>query len=64
MPISSTGSYDNTGMPYNVSAIITNGIFDEEKYKAYSPLYISATFAISYGVQFAAFTAVIVHTFC
>ncbi|KAI0963130.1 hypothetical protein AcW1_000298 [Taiwanofungus camphoratus] len=63
MPISSTGSYDNTGMPYNVSAIITNGIFDEEKYKAYSPLYISATFAISYGVQFAAFTAVIVHTF-
>ncbi|OCH88594.1 OPT oligopeptide transporter [Obba rivulosa] len=63
MPISSIGSYDNTGAPYDVSAILTNGVFDEVKYRAYSPLFISTTFAISYGVQFAAFTAVVVHTF-
>ncbi|KAF9817514.1 hypothetical protein IEO21_03365 [Rhodonia placenta] len=63
MPISSPGSYDNTGAQYNISNIITNGQFDEEKYKAYSPLFLPATFAIAYGVQFAAITAVVVHTF-
>ena len=63
MPISSSGSYDRTGASYDVTKIITNGLFDEEKYKAYSPLFIPATFIISYGVQFAAITAVIVHTF-
>lgn len=64
MPISSSGSYDRTGASYDVTKIITNGLFDEEKYRAYSPLFIPATFIISYGVQFAAITAVIVHTFC
>ena len=63
MPISSSLTYDNTGMPYNVTAVLTNNTFDEEKYKAYSPMYISASFAVSYGAQFAAFLAVIVHTF-
>ncbi|KZT65583.1 OPT oligopeptide transporter [Daedalea quercina L-15889] len=63
MPISSSSSYDRTGAAYDVSQIITNGLFDEDKYKAYSPLFLPATFFISYGVQFAAITAVIVHTF-
>lgn len=63
MPISSSETYDNTGMPYNVTRVLTNGIFDEAKYQAYSPLYISATFAVSYGVQFAGFLAIVVHTF-
>lgn len=56
-------TYDNTGMPYNVTAVLTNGLFDELKYQAYSPIYISASFAVSYGVQFASFLAVVVHTF-
>ena len=63
MPISTSGSYDRTGASYDVTQIITNGLFDEEKYKAYSPLFIPATFIIAYGVQFAAITAVLVHTF-
>ncbi|PCH33323.1 OPT oligopeptide transporter [Wolfiporia cocos MD-104 SS10] len=63
MPIAGDGSYDNTGAAYNVSRIITNGIFDEEKYISYSPMFIPATFAVSYGVQFASITAVVVHTF-
>lgn len=63
MPISSPETYDNTGLPYDVTRVLTNNIFDEAKYQAYSPLYISATFAISYGVQFASFLAVVVHTF-
>ncbi|TFK93530.1 OPT oligopeptide transporter [Polyporus arcularius HHB13444] len=62
-PISSSGAFDNLGLPYNISAIITpDGLFDEAKYKAYSPLYLSATLQLAYGTQFAVITAVIVHT--
>lgn len=56
MPISSTGSFDNTGSPYNVTQILTEGTFDEEKYKGYSPLFLSTTFALSYGLSFASVT--------
>nr|AGA20376.1 oligopeptide transporter 5 [Phanerodontia chrysosporium] len=64
MPISSTHSFDNTGKSYNVTRIISNGTnFDEEKYKAYSPLFLSTTFALSYGLSFASITATLTHTF-
>ncbi|GJE84381.1 OPT oligopeptide transporter protein [Phanerochaete sordida] len=64
MPISSTGSYDNTGSPYNVTQILTpDSTFDIEKYKTYSPLFLSTTFALSYGLSFASVTATIMHTF-
>jgi len=33
------------------------------KYQAYSPLFLSTTFAISYGLSFASITALITHTF-
>lgn len=57
MPIASTHAFDNTGASYKVTRIISNGTnFDEEKYKAYSPLFLSATFAISYGLSFASIT--------
>ncbi|KAF8526000.1 OPT oligopeptide transporter [Hysterangium stoloniferum] len=63
-PISSSGSYDNTGAPYNVSKILTeNSVLDIQKYKEYSPLFLSTTFALSYAVSFASITATIVHTF-
>ncbi len=63
-PISASTSFDNTGMPYNISAVITpDGIFDETLYKAYSPLFMSATLQLAYGTQFAVITAVVVHTF-
>ncbi|KAL0578485.1 hypothetical protein V5O48_003534, partial [Marasmius crinis-equi] len=63
MPISSSGSFDNTGFPYNVSAIITDGKFDVEKYRQYSPLFIPATLIFAYALAFGSMTAVIVHTF-
>ncbi|KAJ7682610.1 OPT oligopeptide transporter [Mycena polygramma] len=64
MPISSGGSFDNTGSSYNVSRILTaDSTFDEESYKAYSPLFLSTTFAISYGLSFASITATITHAF-
>ncbi|KAJ6539530.1 OPT oligopeptide transporter [Mycena capillaripes] len=64
MPISSGGSFDNTGHSYNVSRILSaDNTFDEESYKAYSPLFLSTTFAISYGLSFASITATITHAF-
>ncbi|KAJ7498737.1 OPT oligopeptide transporter [Mycena latifolia] len=64
MPISSGGSFDNTGAKYNVSAILTaDSTFDLESYEAYSPLFLSTTFAISYGLSFASITATITHAF-
>lgn len=57
LPISSDSSYDNTGGPYDVSQIVTpEGTFDPEKYKAYSPLFLSTTFALAYGLSFASVT--------
>lgn len=63
LPMSAYVSFDNTGMSYDPTAIVTNGEFDAEKYRAYSPMYMSATLAIAYGVAFASFTSVVVHTF-
>ena len=64
LPMSSYESFDNTGLPYDAAQIITNSQFDESKYLAYSPVYMPATLAVAYGVAFASFTSVIVHTFC
>jgi OPT family small oligopeptide transporter len=64
MPISSRKSYDNRGKTYNVTKILNpDSTFNEEAYKAYSPLYLSTTFAISYGLSFASITATITHAF-
>ena len=64
MPMSSRTSYDRFGNSYNVSEILTpESTLDLSKYEAYSPLFLSTTFALSYGLSFAAITATIVHTF-
>lgn len=62
MPISILDPFDNTGLPYDISQIITNGTFDQTKYEAYSPLFLSTTNAIAYSMCFAIFPATIVHT--
>ncbi|CAE7113021.1 unnamed protein product [Rhizoctonia solani] len=62
MPISSTGSFDRWGEDYKPLNVIIDGQFDVEAYKAYSPLYISMTFALSYGLSFGALTSTVVHT--
>jgi OPT oligopeptide transporter protein len=64
LPISSRGSFDNTGAAYNVSAILTpEKTLDVAVYDAYSPLFISTAFALPYGLSFASITAIVVHTF-
>lgn len=63
LPISDSSSYDNTGATYNVSKILTPDFtFDPEKYSKYSPLFLSTTFALCYGLSFAGITAVIIET--
>ena len=54
--------YDNTGADYDVTKVLSAaGNLDPEKFAAYSPPYLSATFAFVYGLSFASITAVIVH---
>jgi OPT family small oligopeptide transporter len=64
LPISDSGSYDNTGSsPYNVSRVLNSNFeFDEQAYQAYSPFFLSTTFALTYGLSFATITALITHT--
>ncbi|EJT81694.1 hypothetical protein GGTG_01671 [Gaeumannomyces tritici R3-111a-1] len=63
LPISDSSTYDNTGAKYNVTRILTKDFtLDEEEYKKYSPLFISTTFAMAYGLSFAAIASLIVYT--
>ncbi|KAH8110875.1 OPT oligopeptide transporter [Phellopilus nigrolimitatus] len=64
MPISSRGSFDNTGAAYNVSRILNDDTtINLEKYHAYSPLFLSTTFAMTYGLSFASVAATLTHAF-
>ncbi|KAH9840538.1 OPT oligopeptide transporter protein-domain-containing protein [Rhodofomes roseus] len=64
MPMSSRTSYDNQGQAYDISRIINSdgGTFNQTGYEHYSPLFLSTTFAMSYGLSFASITSTIVHT--
>ncbi|KAF9458343.1 glutathione transporter [Collybia nuda] len=64
LPISAYVSFDNTGSPYQPRNIVTpEGFFDQAAYEAYSPLLMAVTLCLAYGVAFASFVAVFVHTF-
>ncbi|CCM00225.1 uncharacterized protein FIBRA_02253 [Fibroporia radiculosa] len=63
MPISSRDSFDNTGNSYNVSRIINPDVtLNISMYENYSPLFLSTTWAVAYGLSFASITSTIVHT--
>ena len=60
----SSHSFDNTGGAYNVSRVINADVsFNLQAYQAYSPLFLSASFAIAYGLSFASITSTVTHTF-
>ena len=63
MPYSSTVAWDNTGMPYNLPAVIVNGTFDVTAYEAYSPLFLASSNALSYACLFALIPAAVVHVY-
>lgn len=50
-------------MPFDPTRVVTNGIFDNTKYEAYSPAFLPATLALAYGLAFASFSSIVVHTF-
>ncbi len=63
LPISDSSSYDRFQNVYNVTRILNPDYsFNEKAYKEYSPLFLSTTFGLSYGLSFAAITSTIVHT--
>ncbi|KAI1077261.1 OPT family small oligopeptide transporter [Whalleya microplaca] len=62
LPLVTSQTYDNTQNAYSVSQILGDSFtFDLEKYKAYSPLFLSPALALNYGLSFAALTAALVH---
>ncbi|KAK3302024.1 OPT oligopeptide transporter protein-domain-containing protein [Chaetomium strumarium] len=64
LPMSDSNTYDNTGREYDVARILTaDYTLDVEAYSNYSPLFLSTTFAISYGLSFAAITSLVVYTY-
>ncbi|TGJ80573.1 hypothetical protein E0Z10_g8179 [Xylaria hypoxylon] len=64
LPMSDASTYDNTGAMYNVSRVLTPDFtLDEGAYQSYSPLFIRLVILCSYGLSFAAITALVVHTF-
>ncbi|KAN0129006.1 oligopeptide transporter [Lactarius tabidus] len=64
LPLVSSHSFDNTGGAYNVTRIINeDASFNLQAYQAYSPLFISVSFAMSYGLSFASITATLTHIF-
>ncbi|KAJ7254134.1 OPT-domain-containing protein, partial [Mycena rebaudengoi] len=64
LPINSNRVFDNSGKVYNVSnAVGSNTLFDQTKFKNYSPAYLSAGILMIYGVYFALYTATVTHTF-
>ncbi|KAI1344728.1 OPT family small oligopeptide transporter [Xylariaceae sp. FL0016] len=63
MPYCTADVYDRFGEVYDVAKVLTNNLFDEEKYAAYSPPYLPATFAFVYGLSFASITSVLSHVY-
>ncbi|WVQ83671.1 OPT family small oligopeptide transporter [Cryptococcus sp. DSM 104549] len=62
LPFSSGTIFDNTGAAYNVTKVLTQAMeLDVTAYKDYSPVYMTLSMAISYGMNFAAITATLVH---
>ncbi|KAL9098443.1 MAG: hypothetical protein Q9163_005895 [Psora crenata] len=65
LPILSSNVFDNQGMPYDVSRVLTRSYqFDKDAYASYSKVYLPITYVLSYGVQFASLTALVTHTVC
>lgn len=55
--------YDRFGNVYDVERVLTvDDRFDKEAYDNYSPLYLPATYAVTYLLAFALSTCVLVHT--
>ncbi|KAF7296401.1 hypothetical protein HMN09_01110400 [Mycena chlorophos] len=63
LPLNADVPYDRFGHQYNVSRVITaNHTFNVTAYDEYSPLFLPATYSLTYLLAFALSTCVVVHT--
>lgn len=62
IPINDNSLYDNMGQPFDVKRILTNFVFDETKYKQYSPPYYSASSLVLLGANFALYPMAFVYS--
>ncbi|KNC97084.1 OPT family small oligopeptide transporter [Spizellomyces punctatus DAOM BR117] len=61
-PMYNTRQYDIYGSKFNLSRVIENNVLNSTAYEEYSPIRITAFFAICYGQGLAALGAIIAHT--
>lgn len=63
LPMSGNGPFDRYGNSYNVNLVMTPDMrLNATAYEEYSPLYLPATYVITYLLAFMLSTAVLVHT--
>ncbi|GME72009.1 unnamed protein product [Ambrosiozyma monospora] len=61
LPMNSSNIFTNTSKSYDVTKVITNGVLNEEKYKAYSPPFYSAANLLYYAAFFTAYPVVFLY---
>ncbi|EKG19829.1 Tetrapeptide transporter OPT1/isp4 [Macrophomina phaseolina MS6] len=60
LPINTNSMFNHYGKSFNVSAVLDDrGWLDEEKYQAYSPVYLAASSLTMYWFSFAVYTATV-----
>lgn len=63
VPMSTSSLYDNTGALYNFTRILTPDLtLDVDVYEKYSPVFLSTTYALSFGVSFAMVVSILINT--
>jgi OPT family small oligopeptide transporter len=56
LPPNSSGIFDNTGNPYNITRVVENGVLNQDAFEKYSPAFYSAGNLVVYGAFFAFYT--------
>ncbi|THC90533.1 hypothetical protein EYZ11_009996 [Aspergillus tanneri] len=62
LPLLNPNTFDNKGQPYKVNRVMNpDGSVNAEAYRSYSPMFLPAGYAVTYGVAFANLTGIFVH---
>ncbi|KAL2870690.1 small oligopeptide transporter, OPT family [Aspergillus lucknowensis] len=63
LPLLNSNTFDNTGQVYDTARVMNrDGTVNVEAYRDYSPMFLPAGYAVTYGVAFANLTGIFVHT--
>lgn len=62
LPLMNSATFDNTGSTYNTSRIMnSDGTVNQQAYREYSPMFLPAAYALTYGLAFANLTGIFVY---